>query len=736
MARTKGITLRVRRPLTQPTLDDTLPDDHNAPSSSADVLPDPDPSPRIDDNHDQQHDHDAHPGQAEEDDADTKSHRSTRQPIPRSRSTRLARTRSTEQPFAPDQDLTPSRASPSRRSRRQSTRNDIEDVQMASVDAMEDGQVDPPASQDAASAPMTASPSAARSRRSRHSSRPSATPKTLTTPRKSTRTPRASTGRASRRSVAAEAEEQEDQEDSLPVVAATTAKAHSDVDADDNDGVAEHGTGEAEAGNEQDAEEEEEEEEDDNQDGDDDNDNEEAGDGDDDDEKGVDEEGHETVTIKGKVYRLESDGEEVILPSDPDGDGKIDEKGRLQGGRQYKAYHFTSDLRGDPEKVYMLAIDAARAAGYRDSLYFFRKNPMILKIELLQAEKDKLIEDGRLSGQLKNRNVTMVPARNVYKLHGARFLGGGKAVTDDYYEAEARASGVKEGKTVGGMSVEEQERRKEAERERERPKRKADTFSFTTIDPQGDPVVTTFGDAGQSPWIRAGQWQSRRAALQRADITEDNWMLEMARSVRGMNSELGETRRGRLSAFPRLSRFVGLYGVEPADEEPPAPVVEDGEADPADDPEALNDLPPWERAQLPPKTAAELDDAHRKRKAAEQAAIDARRRRGPPVGVYEPNTHLPHVNLLTQPTWAVVEKVAPRPFYVHHHREGRDSRRARTHAPILGGDRIGSGAWGVASFSLESLPPAPLPPYLTVPPPSPPPPSKSESEHATTTPAP
>ncbi len=280
-----------------------------------------------------------------------------------------------------------------------------------------------------------------------------------------------------------------------------------------------------------------------------------------DDEEGVDEDGHKTVTIKGKTYRLEADGEEVILPSDPDGDKKIDDKGRLQGGRQYKAHHFTSDLRPDPEKVYMLSIDAARSAGYRDSLYFFRRNPQVFKIELLQAEKDKLIEDGRLSGQLKTRNVTMVPARNVYKLHGARFLSGGKTVIDDYYEAEARASGVKEGKTVGGMSTEEQEKRRESERERERPKKKADTFSYTTIDPQGEPVVTQFGDAGQTPWVRAGNWQSRKVALQRVDITEENWMLEMARSVRGMNTELGETRRDRMSAFPRFNRYVGLDGV-------------------------------------------------------------------------------------------------------------------------------------------------------------------------------
>lgn len=398
----------------------------------------------------------------------------------------------------------------------------------------------------------------------------------------------------------------------------------------------------------------------------------------------------------------------MILPSDPEGDKKVDEKGRLQGGRQYKAYNFTSDERADPEKVYMLAIDAARSAGYRDSLYFFRRNPQIFKIELTQGEKEKLIDDGRLSGQLKTRNVTMVPARNVYKLHGARFLSGGKAVIDDYYEAAARASGVKEGKTVGGMSTEEQEKRREAERERERPKKKADTFSYTTIDPQGDPVVTQFGDAGQAPWVRAGNWQSRKAALQRMDITEENWMLEMARSVRGMNIELIETRRDRLSAFPRFNRYIDIddkFAAEEVKDE-----VADGEAEPEDDPEALHDLPPWERQKLPTATEEDQEQESKRRKALLQESLDAQRRRGPPIGVYEPNTHLPHFSVLTQPTQAAFAKLAQRPAYIDDQAQARGDQR-----PLLGGDKLGSGAWGVASVSVECLPPAGLPGHVTVP---------------------
>jgi hypothetical protein len=67
----------------------------------------------------------------------------------------------------------------------------------------------------------------------------------------------------------------------------------------------------------------------------------------------------------------------------------------------------------------MLSIDAARAAGFRDSLYFFRRNVLIHKLSCSQMEKDRLIELGSLGTALKSRSVTIVSARNVFKVLGA-----------------------------------------------------------------------------------------------------------------------------------------------------------------------------------------------------------------------------------------------------------------------------------------------------------------------------
>jgi len=96
----------------------------------------------------------------------------------------------------------------------------------------------------------------------------------------------------------------------------------------------------------------------------------------------------------------------------------------IKPGRNWKVHTFTSPMRTNTEKLYMLSIDAARCAGFRDSLYFFRRNPLIHKLSCSQPEKDRLIELGKLSGNLKSRAVTMVSARNVFKVMGATFVAG------------------------------------------------------------------------------------------------------------------------------------------------------------------------------------------------------------------------------------------------------------------------------------------------------------------------
>jgi chromatin structure-remodeling complex protein RSC7 len=56
------------------------------------------------------------------------------------------------------------------------------------------------------------------------------------------------------------------------------------------------------------------------------------------------------MMVDKKEYTFQFD--ELQLPEDEAGNLKIDAKGNLLGGREFKARTFTSPYRADPEKVY------------------------------------------------------------------------------------------------------------------------------------------------------------------------------------------------------------------------------------------------------------------------------------------------------------------------------------------------------------------------------------------------
>lgn len=145
-----------------------------------------------------------------------------------------------------------------------------------------------------------------------------------------------------------------------------------------------------------------------------------------------------TLRIKGVDYTVGDD--ELILPDDPKGEAKVDADGKLLGGvlwkstrldraehctgREYKLTTFTSEGRRNTSRVYAMTIDAARACGYNDSLAFLRRCPTIIKMACTPEERQLLIDIGRITGNLKYRQITMVSMRNVYKVMGARVVKG------------------------------------------------------------------------------------------------------------------------------------------------------------------------------------------------------------------------------------------------------------------------------------------------------------------------
>lgn len=475
-----------------------------------------------------------------------------------------------------------------------------------------------------------------------------------------------------------------------------------------------------------------------------------AAEGDEDADGGVDADfaTRQTVYIEGRQYTCVDD--ELQIDEDEAGNTKIDARGQLLGGRKFTFPVFQSSERPDPLKWYALSIDAARAAGHRDSFFFYRKNPLLVKLACTDQEKAWLIENKRLPAHLRTRSVNMVAARNIYKLHGAYIISGGKHVTDDYYEKAAREAGKVEGEMATDAQEEEfssgagmgnamantnsglqpirpLERSRPAERDNKR--RRPDAFTHATTDLHGNPWFTTFGDSGEAPFERAKAWPARRQNTQRAELNEGNWMIEMARSVRGMNRELLMGHSERLRAFGRP--FEAIEGL-PEDEEEEEPEVKEKQDDAEAEANGSGEIKSGDE-EVVADTSSTTASHNKKRKSASSAHL--------PIGLYEPLTNLPHYPITTQSRWANFERIYERPIIGsrvavngsdlhdkpftngHHHmkseidgdtsmadvsadsedashcaQNGKTTLKTEGKGPILGGGKVGSYAWGVASI--------------------------------------
>ncbi|TRM67020.1 chromatin remodelling complex Rsc7/Swp82 subunit-domain-containing protein [Schizophyllum amplum] len=245
-----------------------------------------------------------------------------------------------------------------------------------------------------------------------------------------------------------------------------------------------------------------------------------------------------SLKVGGQAYTI--DGDEFITEDDPAGETKIDKNGVLLGGRQFKATTFTIPNR-HPSRMYMLAIDAARTSGFRDSLTYFRRNPLAHKLNATQAEKDYLISAGKLGNHLKTRSVTFVTARSAYKLHGARTIVGGRWVVDDYYEARAKAEAAEKGAKPGDPVADPNPPAPAAHLDEagglaltsaSHPNQTSSGGIYKTGGP-----TTIFGSAGLGPFSDGPLNAVRKSLLTRDGATEENWMALAAARTRAMDDE-------------------------------------------------------------------------------------------------------------------------------------------------------------------------------------------------------
>lgn len=129
------------------------------------------------------------------------------------------------------------------------------------------------------------------------------------------------------------------------------------------------------------------------------------------------------------------------------GDEKVDHLGHLKGGRRYRCKTFTLSDYGD--RLFQLSSECARSLGYRDSYLMFNKNPLLRKVSLKDNQKHELIDKSMIPYSFRSRVISVITARSIFVLFGARAIVGGRRVIDDYYEQQAIDEGLTNGEAVG-----------------------------------------------------------------------------------------------------------------------------------------------------------------------------------------------------------------------------------------------------------------------------------------------
>ncbi|KAI5480214.1 chromatin structure-remodeling complex protein RSC7 [Pseudohyphozyma bogoriensis] len=424
----------------------------------------------------------------------------------------------------------------------------------------------------------------------------------------------------------------------------------------------------------------------------------------------------ETKIIKGQTYTIIDD--EIILPEDERGEAKIDADGNLLGGRAFKVATFTSPLRPNPNKLYMLSIDAARASGFRDSLYFFRRNPLIHKLSCNQAEKDRLIELGKLSTNLKSRAVTMVSAKNCFKVMGAQFvLNEDKALQEhkpgepayiESYDPEkdsgtlAAAKGPRPaGATDTGVNLLLTGSGKPRSTQPDLRTAPKDDFNSSI----GGGMNSTFGGTGFQPFGKT--WDpAAKKARPAAHLTVENWMHEYAKAVQEGNKELRHTRQMNVGQVQ-----VGLNVVEREEDkfvEVEEEVTDDEAMEVDTQPSASLPLPFPPPVEDPAIAALKMESgaapSPRPESSTSRTTTPAPKKRklikvyNPIRGVYDPETNVPHVYASTQPTKSEVERVDLVPNVFGDSEEVGEKERAKRRR---GEERLGRRGLATTEFVLD-----------------------------------
>ncbi|CAO3684105.1 unnamed protein product [Umbelopsis ramanniana] len=201
------------------------------------------------------------------------------------------------------------------------------------------------------------------------------------------------------------------------------------------------------------------------------------------------------------------------------GESRVDKDGHLRDGREYKIPAFSMPSRGD--ELLMLGKDVVALLNMRDSFVLVNKNPLVVKVDATQEDKNYLIEHGYLRSTFRTRDITIVSARSIFKTFGHRVIKKGRRGRDDYF-----ATGVPE-----------EDSEAEDEKEEAEEKKRARLYTKTSEMPQD----TAFGAGASSLSFRRSNL-TNRFVPNRGPPNDLNWIFHAALSVRDFNAQLREYR--------------------------------------------------------------------------------------------------------------------------------------------------------------------------------------------------
>ncbi|KAI8913339.1 chromatin remodelling complex Rsc7/Swp82 subunit-domain-containing protein [Gorgonomyces haynaldii] len=220
---------------------------------------------------------------------------------------------------------------------------------------------------------------------------------------------------------------------------------------------------------------------------------------------------------------LEDDGNDEIPETeiDPEGEQKIDQDGHLKGGREYRFPTFT--LPRHPTRLYLFSLDASKVLGFRDTYIFFLRNTNVKRVTASDEDREYMRDHGLLPSQLKSRAVTLVVARNLFRVHGHRIIKKGRPVRDDYF-----CQGRKEPEHYE-ESVEEEEMDYGLDLARNGPVHDGGPFK------RHGPSILGFSN-------KVDVAEPFMPEFVPEELTKDQWMLKCALSAADFNSRLVRNR--------------------------------------------------------------------------------------------------------------------------------------------------------------------------------------------------